>query len=472
MRIATDSIYSNVLRNIQKNQIDLDRLNQQISSGRQFRFPHEEPVKASQSMQYRTDIIRLKKFNENITDARSIMEATDAALANSVDLMQRARELAIQAATGTLTESDRAHISLEINQILEEMVQIANSEFGGKFIFSGSETLNETFNEKPFEVNRVGGNIVKVEYKGDRQERLREISEGRFLSASLPGNRAFAGSNQQVTMGFTGVTDENAVLSSIATIPVKSRSGYMRIDGSLIYYDVARDSLNAVADRINQANLEIKASVVTVNSTRRLRLETTNPHQMELLDIDASTGTTKVDGLLDDLQVVEGTSYTTTDPNQPDNIDSTAIESNVTVFQALIDLRDDLDIQVGMSNPDFVKRYGIDTNNDGVGDTPISANSAILLAPKKIAGSSLSNLDAALDNILVSRAVYGARLNRLEAAENRNTDFELNTTGLLQRVEDLDFAKALTEFQQQQNVQQAALATGARIFSLTLLDFI
>lgn len=479
MRIATDSIYSNILRNLQRNQVELDRLNQQISSGLNFRFPHEEPVKAAKSMQLRSDIVRLQKFNDNIVDARSTMEATDAALGNAVDLIHRARELSIQAASGTLTESDRALISLEINQLLEEMVQIGNSEFEGKFIFSGSETLNESFNESPFVVDRVGGNIVKVKYKGDRQDRFREIAAGKQMSAGIPGNRVFAGANHKVIMGFNGLTgasDENTIMSAVASLP-DNRTGYFRIDGTQIYYDTSRDSLKAVADRINQANLEVKASIVTVNitgvgATRRMQLETTNPHQMELLDIDAVTGSAKVDGLLDDLQIVEGNNYSLTDPNHPDNIDSTAIESHVSVFQALINLRDDMDISIGMTNPDFVKRYGADSNGDGVGDAAVDPRGAVARSQAAISGSSLINLDAALDNLLVDRAVLGARLNRLESAEGRNTDFELNTTQLLQKVEDLDFSKALTEFQAQQNVQRAALSTGAQIFSLTLLDFL
>lgn len=486
VRIATDSIYANVLRNIQRNQFDLDRLNQQISSGLQFRFPHEEPVKAVKSMQLRTDIVRLQKFNDNISDARSTMEATDAALNNVVDLLQRARELAIQAANGTLTESDRANIGFEINQILEEVVQVGNSEFQGKFVFGGSETLNGSFNENPFVVERVGSNIMKVDYKGDRQDRFREIAEGKFLSASIPGNRVFSGGNQAVTSGlasFTSATTDDGVEKGIsvgartgsnATLDsvLGARSGYFRIDGTTLYYDTEVDSLQDISDRINQANIEVKASVVTVNSTLRLKLETTSPHQMELVDIDRTTGTTKVDGLLDDLQIVEGNAYTSAEPNQPDNVDATAVESNISVFQALINLRDDMDIKIGVTNPDFVKRYGADTNADGVGDAAVSSGSAIMVAQGKISGSSLANLDAVLDNILVNRAAYGSRVNRLDSTEGRNIDFELNTVQLLQKVEDLDFAKAITEFQQQENVQKAALSTGARIFSLTLLDFL
>lgn len=491
MRIASDSIYSNVLRNIQKNQLDLDRLNQQISSGLQFRFPHEEPVKAVQSMQLRTDILRLDKFNENITAAKSTMEATDATLGNAVDLLQRARQLAVQAATGTLTESDRALVGLEVNQILEEMVSIGNAEFEGKFLFGGAETLDESFNENPFEVDRVGGNIVKVKYKGDTKDRFREITEGKFLSASIPGNRVFAAQNQSVTMGLTTLTsavaDDGVELGESvgvrtgkdATLDalIGANTGYFRIDGTPIYYDTRQDSLQDITDRINQANLQVKASIIGTSigggvTRYQMKLETTTPHQMEMVDIDRSTGTSAPDGLLDDLQIVEKTSYALTDPNQPDNIDPTAVENRVDVFQALINLRDDLDIKVGITNPDFVKRYGVDSNGDGIKDTFVGAPSAAAVAQKNIGGSSLSNLDAALDNLLVNRAVYGSRLNRLESAEGRNVDFKQNNTQLLQKVEDLDFATALTEFQQLQNVQRAAMATGARIFSLTLLDFV
>lgn len=469
MIIANDSIYSNVLKNIQRNQVELDRLNQQVSSGLAFRFPHEEPVKAVTSMQLRSDIVRLKKFNENIVDAKSTMEATDAALGSAVEILQRVRELSVQAATGTLNESDRANMALEINQLLEEMVAIGNTEFQGKFIFSGSETLNESFNESPFVVDRIGGNIVKVDYKGDRHERNREIAENRFVSMSLPGNRAFAGANQEITMGYTGVASATTALSTY----IGSSSGYFRVDGKEIYYDTSVDSLQAISDRINQANLEVRSSIVTVAGSSRLKIETTNPHQMELLDIDRTAGTSKVDGLLDDLQIVEGNSYSLTDPNQPDNIDSSAIENHISVFQAMINLRDDMDVNIAVTNPDFVKRVGSDTNGDGVGDllSPAALASAIAQAPLRIGGSNLTNLDAALDNLLTSRSVFGARLNRLESAEGRNIDFEQNTEKLLARTEDVDMAKVLIEFQEQQNIQKAALSVGARIFSLSLLDF-
>lgn len=465
MRISTDSIYSSVLRNIERNQLKLDKLNFQVSSGLQFQFAHEAPAKTVTSMRLKTDIHRLEKFNQSVGEARDTLEATDATLGNAVQLLQRSRELALQAATGSLTESDRALIAQEINELLEEMVSIGNTQFQGKFIFAGSETLNDTFNENPFVVTRSNGYIQSVQYKGDIKERFREISENRQVAISSPGNKVFAAQQHTIEMADAdGLASSTAALN---TLGVPTATGFFMVDGKKIYYDTSTDSLQAIVDRINQAGLAVSASVVQAGAAFKLRLDSTQAHQIELRDIDRTTGG-RVDGLLDDLSVIDGDDYSATDPNYPNNIHANATNTYVDVFQTLINLRNDLDINIGLGNTNFISRYGI-TNNP-----PTSAELAQILtqAPDKIGTDDLRALDASLDGIMANRATIGARVNRLDVTEERNEDMKRNTTSLLRKVEDVDFAEVLVEFNQQQTLQQAALSTGARIFNLTLLDFL
>lgn len=465
MRISTDSIYSGVLRNIERNQLKLDKLNFQVSSGLQYQFAHEAPAKAVTSMRLKTDIHRLEKYNQNVGEARDLMEGTDATLDNAVQLLQRSRELALQAATGSLTESDRALIAQEINELLEEMVSIGNTQFQGKFIFSGSETLNDTFNESPFEVSRTNGYIQGVEYKGDIKERFREISEKRQVAVSFPGNKVFAAQQHTVEMADAdGLASATAALN---TLGVPTATGFFMVDGKQIYYDTSVDSLQAISDRIDQAGLAVNASIVQSGAVFKLRLDSTTPHQIELRDIDRSPGG-RVDGLLDDLSIVDGDNYSSSDPNYPNNIHANATNTYVDVFQTLINLRNDLDIKIGLDNTDFAARYGITTN------PPTSAEIAQILtqAPELIGTDDLRALDSSLDGIMTTRATIGARVNRLDITEERNEDMKRNTISLLRKVEDVDFAEVLVEFNQQQTLQQAALSTGARIFNLTLLDFL
>jgi len=86
-------------------------------------------------------------------------------------------------------------------------------------------------------------------------------------------------------------------------------------------------------------------------------------------------------------------------------------------------------------------------------------------------GDDVNNILAASDNFSVQRAEIGARANRFELMENRINDNIANLKTLRSDVADVDYADAITQLQLKQNVYQAALATGAQIMRVSLVDF-
>jgi len=84
----------------------------------------------------------------------------------------------------------------------------------------------------------------------------------------------------------------------------------------------------------------------------------------------------------------------------------------------------------------------------------------------------LSRLDAHIGNINSVRAEIGVKTNRLELTLNRIEDDNVNLRGLLSKNEDIDMAETIMNLQMQQNVYNAALSVGAKIISLSLVDFI
>ena len=77
-----------------------------------------------------------------------------------------------------------------------------------------------------------------------------------------------------------------------------------------------------------------------------------------------------------------------------------------------------------------------------------------------------------MSNLLNVRADIGARTNRLESALTRQESLKARLTGLLSKVEDTDFAEAITDFTNQTNVYKAALAAGAKALQPSLLDYL
>jgi flagellar hook-associated protein 3 FlgL len=89
-----------------------------------------------------------------------------------------------------------------------------------------------------------------------------------------------------------------------------------------------------------------------------------------------------------------------------------------------------------------------------------------------IIGSSLGQLDTALDAVSVSRAQLGAKTNRLDFLKDRQENISVNLTGLLSQVKDVDMAEAIMNFTMSQNVYTASLKAGAQALQPSLLDFL
>jgi flagellar hook-associated protein 3 FlgL len=97
---------------------------------------------------------------------------------------------------------------------------------------------------------------------------------------------------------------------------------------------------------------------------------------------------------------------------------------------------------------------------------------AAQLAAGTIDPAALDHLDAGIDLVLTQRSETGARLNRLDTVEQGLIDLDIELQRLLAANEDVDYAEALTRYNTQQMVYQAALEVGANVVPMSLLDFL
>ena len=89
-----------------------------------------------------------------------------------------------------------------------------------------------------------------------------------------------------------------------------------------------------------------------------------------------------------------------------------------------------------------------------------------------LTGSDLVAIDRSFDNVLTAQAQIGAIANRLETANDRLSELELNTKTLLSQTEDADMAATIVDYSMQQAVYQSALRAGAGIVQASLMDFL
>jgi flagellar hook-associated protein 3 FlgL len=136
---------NNLLRNLEAAQGRMDQLQNRMSSGKRISKPSDNPSGIENAMRIKGNITAVEQWKLNASEGLAYMNNVDSTMQDISSMLQRARELAIQGANGSLTTEDKTKVSNEVEQILEQIKQLANTKMGSKYLFGG------TANVKPYD---------------------------------------------------------------------------------------------------------------------------------------------------------------------------------------------------------------------------------------------------------------------------------------------------------------------------------
>ena len=135
----------------------------------------------------RSEGIRLDTFSSNIETGVQSLSFSTSTLQGAAGLVQRVQELTIQGLNGTIDQGGRNTIAAEINQILESLLQIANTTRAGKYIYAGTETTTKAFTE----TRNTSGDISGLTYNGNREKIEYQVGPGINVQVNQPGEEVF-----------------------------------------------------------------------------------------------------------------------------------------------------------------------------------------------------------------------------------------------------------------------------------------
>ncbi|HHV27346.1 MAG TPA: flagellar hook-associated protein FlgL [Tissierellia bacterium] len=147
MRVTNNMLVGNLLYNLNQNLGRLDKINEQISSKKKFSVPSDDPIGASKSLKLRTDISKIQQYKRNAEDAESWMRETESALIEIGSVLHRANELAVQMANETYSDEDLEKVKAEVEQLKKHLIEIGNTTYAGRHIFTGYKTDKKLFDE-------------------------------------------------------------------------------------------------------------------------------------------------------------------------------------------------------------------------------------------------------------------------------------------------------------------------------------
>lgn len=190
MRVTEGIIYRSVTGNLNRLRAGLQELNQQVASGKRLVRPSDDPVGAVSAQEVRAKLTAMDQLKRNADSWQGWLRSTENAITSAQSIVSRAREVAVQMSNATNSASQRNMAAEEVDNLLEEMINLGNTQFQGRYVFAGYRDDSNAFT-----VTRDAmGEITAVTYAGDDNHHEMKVGSSSRLESSLTGEEVFQGS--------------------------------------------------------------------------------------------------------------------------------------------------------------------------------------------------------------------------------------------------------------------------------------
>lgn len=427
-RMGSNNLYDKTLQNISYRQNTLAELQENLTSGKKILRSSDDPTGAALAERALTRINRVTADQRALEAQRNAIAAAESTLGEVVDRLQEFRELVVQAGNGSYSAAERSIVGKQLSSLREHILNLANrNDSNGMPLFAGLGSELQPF-KGPGELP------LDYTFKGLPGQTASTVNS---IPYALDGESAF-----MFQPARDGIYD--------VTLKDLSGSGAITAPRSLGTTNVVMTN----ASKVNDSSFEVEIINVSPGATAG-----TNTLSYKITETTAaganlaSTGPFVVPDYPADkpanftVEILpqptpEKPALTLTIKGAPLAGDTINIKPRPSIFSAL---------------DDAIRNIGGAVNGNGSSQAVVQALNAI---------------DAGLNRVMAVRGQAGELLNRADRITESNSKLGIELEANRSRAEDLDMAKGISDFQNQQTAYQAALQSYAQVQKLSLFEYI
>ncbi len=442
MRINHNISALNTKNALNKANTNMEKALERLSTGYRINKAADNAAGMAISTKMKTQIAALEQANRNSADGISVIQTAEGALNEVHSMLQRMRELSVQAANGTLTADDRATLNAEVTQLKEEIDRVsATTEFNTKALLDGSVDRKVLCSNKSVDVLYISDEVDIQDYEiiiDNPPAKTTVTAQNTIQSGVCPGGKlSINGTSIELTAG----TSPEATFDSL-----------------LNFCNTMNISLSTTGGVSLQAGSTLVMTSTLYGATHDIDFTDSSPDMLTYLGLNSYSKNMGMEAQITKVSGFSSTSTVLTDGNYVTITDQGG-------FMMRLDLADTiasshLTISVLDAGPMQVQ-VGASENQTMTVRIPKTDTASLGIATLNVknpeaAEKAIEQADFAIAQVSAVRAKLGAYQNRLEHTINNLEESSLNTTEALSRINDTDMAGEMTEYTQKNVLVQAA----------------
>lgn len=428
---------------------------EKLSSGYRINRAADDAAGMAISQKMKTQIRGLEMASRNGADGISVIQTAEGALSEIESMLQRMRELSVQAANDTNTLDDRKAIQDEVDQLNKEIQRLSDTtEFNTKSLLDGSISKKSHSTNTKVEVLTTSDNVEVKSYE---------------FTVNQDATHAVQTSTQAVTTGHITALTEGTITINGESISIVSGDTHEEVINKLRdLCDVVGVNLTSTTGNITSAGAILKFETVGYGLDESITISCSNNDLATKLGIGNMLGLankkTGQDAKITLTQGANGAFSTIATVTYKGNIatisDKDGFEMKVKIKEGAtaanggavkISMLDagPMNLQIGANEGQLMEIIIPKVSPETLGITNLN------LCTEPTAQKAISNLDDAIRTVSSVRGKLGAYQNRLDHAIASLDESAENLTEALSRIEDVDMAEEMTIYTQNQVLTQA-----------------
>lgn len=430
MRINHNIQALNAYRNLSQTMSSTSKSLEKLSSGLRINRAADDAAGLAISEKMRSQIRGLSMAERNSLDAVSLIQTAEGALNETHSILQRMRELSVQASNGTLEDNDRGAIQAEMNQLTFEIDRIADTtQFNQKKLFSGAEKGRPFAEISSDQVTYQGTGTWKGTITADPTDPAQVVMDfsaafGKQLSTAIDGK----------TFTINGKTYEIDITNG--KTPGLSKSSNIAVNLTTAQW---KDNAANDTDAVSNINNLLGALTSAINAN--------DPTFTAKATNAANTGTT-TDNIINNglaIQLIDK------------DFEANAGKDLEIQFQIGANSSETLTMSIGIMD---AASLGLarDLQGNKITTPGLNAQAGVDVSTAQGASEAIDLIDQAIQKVSAERSKLGAYQNRLEHTVTNLQTANENLTAAESRIRDLDMAEEMTNYTRNNILNQAGQA--------------
>jgi flagellar hook-associated protein 3 FlgL len=183
MRIATKSVYDRITNSLGSSYSAMFDAQEVVSTNKRINRLSDDPVGLVTVLDLRSSLSNIKQLSRNVSTGKTWLTASESALTQVSDILTDVKALTVQMSTSTLGASERSNAAEVVDEYLNQIISLSNSQSGGRYMFSGTETDTASF--------ELSDDGTKVNYNGNNTAFAVKIGSNTNIAVGKVGSDVF-----------------------------------------------------------------------------------------------------------------------------------------------------------------------------------------------------------------------------------------------------------------------------------------